>query len=241
MGLFDRIRGIKHPVEGVYRVVACSYSSGGASFENCTIDGVVTAPGIPPTAAHHVSLLTPVAKWPQPGQELPVTVEAGDPNRLKIHWDQIPSSATTARLQAEHEAAAMRSAPDRVDPDPGSSVLAAPARALPGTPGGGLSPQESAQVALGDAASLGLQPMTGKVVAAHQIDVPASMPQAPGGTWDLTLDLTPPTGPGYTSVIRIGFSSPARQAQIGTIGRVLPVVADPSSPDRVAIDTTRLT
>jgi hypothetical protein len=240
MGLFDRLRGIKDPVPGTYRLVSCSYSSGGAAFENCTMDGVVTAPGIPPTAVHHVSLLTPTAKWPQPGQELPVTIEAGKPDRLKIHWDQVPSAAQIARSLAEQEAAAQRSADTPADPAPQSAVLSAPGRPLPGTPGGGLSPQESAQVAAGGAAALGLQPMTGTVIAAHQLEVPASMPQAPGGTWDLTLDVTPPAGPGFTTVLRIGFSSPTRKTEIASIGRVLPVVSDPAHPDRIAIDTTRL-
>lgn len=242
MGLFDRLRGIKDPVEGTYRLVACSSSSGGATFENCSMDGVVTAPGIIPTAVHHVSLLTPTAKWPQPGQELPVTIERENPSRLKILWDRIPSTAQTARLLAEQQAqevaASMRAGAGT--PPPAAAVLGAPGRPLPGTPGGGLTPQESAQVAAGNAAALGLQPMTGRVIAAHQLDVPAGMPQAPGGTWDLTLDLTPPTGNGFTTVIRIAFSSPARQADIGAVGRTLPVVADPARPDRVAIDTSRL-
>ena len=246
MGLLDRFRGMKDPVAGTYRLVACSYSSGGATFENCTMDGVVTAPGMTPTAVHHVSLLTPTAKWPQPGQELPVTIERANPSRLKIHWDQIPSTAQTARALAQQqaaEAAAGGTQPGASAPtggEPGSAVLGAPGRPLPGTPGGGLSPAESAQVAIGNAASLGLQPMNGQVIAAHRIPVPPGMPEAPGGTWDLTLDLTPLSGPGFSTVIRIGFSSPARQAEIGTIGRVLPVVADPTRPDRVAIDTARL-
>ena len=103
---------ISDPVEGTYRLVACSSSSGGAMFENCSMDGVVSAPGIAPTAVHHVSLLTPTAKWPQPGQELPVMIERTAPDRLKIRWDRIPSTAETARLlaeqQAQHAAASMR-------------------------------------------------------------------------------------------------------------------------------------
>lgn len=245
MGLFDRFRGPTDPVEATFRLVACSSGSGGAMFENCTMDGVVTAPGIAPTAVHHVSLLTPTAKWPQPGQDLPVTIERGNPSRLRIRWEAVPTTAETARRlaqqQAQQAADSMRAGTTTTSaPAPESVVLGAPGRPVPGSPGGGLSPEESAQVSIGNAAALGLQPMSGRVIAAHQVDVPEGLPHAPGGTWDLTLDVAPPSGTGYTTVIRISFSSAARRAEIGALGRVLPIAADPMRPDRVAIDTTRL-
>jgi hypothetical protein len=61
---------------------------------------------------------------------------------------------------------------------------------------------------------------------------------APGGVWDLTLDVA--ANPGYTTVLRINFSSPAKRQQIAVVGHQLPVLADPSRHDRIAIDTSRL-
>ena len=79
------------------------------------------------------------------------------------------------------------------------------------------------------------------MLAAHQVDVPAGMPNGPGGTWDLTLDVAPTTGEGYSTVLRITFSTPERRASIAAVGRELPVLADPDRHDRIAVDTSRLT
>lgn len=245
MGLFDRLRGIKDPLDGTFRLVACSTSSGGAVVENCTMDGVVVAPGVPPTPVHHVSLLTPTAKWPQPGQTLPVTLDRRDPSRLRIRWDDVPPNAQIARRLAQEQA---REAPAGTG-DPGTggpsepstrAVLGAEGRPEPGTAGGGLSPAESARATQGGAATLGLQPLSARVLAAHEVVVPAGLAQAPGGTWDLTLDVEPQTGPGWSTVLRVGFRSPERKAEVARIGRVLPVLADPVRHDRIAIDAERL-
>lgn len=275
MGLFDRLRGIKDPIDGEYRLVACSSSSGGAVYENCTMDGVVTAPGVPGTAVRHTSLVTPVAKWPQPGRVLPVTIDRNDPTRLKIRWEAVPSNAQLAHALAEQQAAAApaspapagaptaadglpaglppeaaamvadivaraRAAGATVTTDVTTSVVGADGRAAPGASGGGLTPAESAQAVSGGAAALGLQPMNARVLAAHRIAVPAGMPDAPGGTWDLTLDVVGPGGTGWSSTTRISFSSAERRATVAAIGRTLPVLADPVRHDRLAIDTTRL-
>jgi hypothetical protein len=75
------------------------------------------------------------------------------------------------------------------------------------------------------------------VLAAHE--VPAGGAEAaPGGVWDLTLDVT--ATPGYTTVLRVNFSSPEKRQRIAVVGRELPVLSDPSRHDRIAIDTTRL-
>ena len=268
MGLFDRLRGIGDPVDGEYRLVACSSAGGGAVYENCSMDGVVSAPGVPATAVHHVSLLTPVSKWPAPGQSLPVTVDRRDPSRLKIRWDDVPSTAQLARELAEQQAAARRAAPRDDEPAAGgapglppeiaalvaraeaagatvststtTTVVGADGRALPGASGGGLTPEESGRATAGGAAALGLRPLDARVLAAHRIDVPAGLPDAPGGTWDLTLDVDGGGGTGWSTVLRISFSTPARRAEIAAVGRSLPVLADPQRHDRIAIDTARL-
>jgi hypothetical protein len=47
-------------------------------------------------------------KWPSPGETLPVEVERGEPTKLKVLWEEVPSSADSARQQAEQMAEAMR-------------------------------------------------------------------------------------------------------------------------------------
>ncbi|WP_243062124.1 hypothetical protein [Humibacter sp. RRB41] len=239
MGLFNRI---KDPVDGQFNLVSCSIASGGAVYENCSMDGVVSGPGVTPTSVHHSSLATPVAKWPQPGQTLPVTFDREHPDRLKIRWDQMPTNREVAQMYAAQQAqqmAAAQATGASVFASP--SVIGDPSRPLPGAPGGGLTPQESAQALAGGAVALGLLPTTARVLAAYAVQPPAGVPTAPGGVWDLTLDVTPVGGnSGYSTVMRIGFSSVQKQQTIAAIGRELPVLADPQRHDRIMIDTSRL-
>jgi len=280
MGLFDRLKGISEPVDAEFRIVACSTNSGGAVYENCTMDGVVSGAGFDPVPVHHTSMVTPTAKWPYPGVVLPVTVDRKHPDRLKINWDAVPSSRDVARALAAQQAQQMTSAaaqptqpgqppadnpfaaaasglPPQVQSMIGdivaraqasgatvttsyeTQVVGAPGRPAPGMPGGGLTPAESQQAMAGGGAAIGLQATVATVLAAHEVPVPAGVPgAAPGGVWDLTLDVT--ATPGYTTVLRINFSSPEKRQQIAVVGRQLPVLGDPTRHDCIAIDTTRL-
>jgi hypothetical protein len=277
MGLFNRLKGISDPVEAEFRIVACSSNSGGAVYENCTMDGVVYGPGFGPVPVHHTSMVTPTAKWPYPGVVLPVTADREHPERLKINWDEVPSSRDVARQLAAQEAQQMAASTGQGNPTPATSGIAsvaagfppkyqsmvndivaraqaagatvstsyetqvagAPGRPAPGMPGGGLTPAESAQAMAGNGAALGLQPTVATVLAAHEVPVPAGVVgAAPGGVWDLTLDVT--ATPGYTTVLRINFSSVEKRQQVAAVGRQLPVLSDPTRHDRITVDTARL-
>lgn len=241
------MRGIGEPVDGQYLLTRCSMNSGGAVYENCSMEGVLSGPGLAPTAVRHSTLTAPTAKWPQPGDTLPVTFDRQHPDRLKIRWDRMPSNRERAHAAAEQQARAMAQqaraggTSDAAAAGEPTGVLGAPGRAVPGAAGGGLTPQESAAALAGGSAALGLQQASARVLAAHEVPVPQNLPQAPGGLWDLTLDVSPTSGSGYSTVLRIGFSSPERRAAIAEVGRDLPVLADPARPDRIAIDTSRLT
>jgi hypothetical protein len=52
MGPFNRLKGITEPVDTEFSIVACSNNSGGAMYENCAMDGVVSGPGIDPVPVH---------------------------------------------------------------------------------------------------------------------------------------------------------------------------------------------
>jgi hypothetical protein len=272
VGIFSRLRGISAPIDAQFRIVACSSNSGGAVYENCSMDGVVTGPGIDAVAVHHTSMVTPTAKWPYPGMVLPVTVDQQHPDRMTINWDAVPDSRDVARAMAQQEASqlaeqetavpASNAAPTAGVPAQAQSmiddiiaraqaagatvttsyrteVVGAPGRPVPGASGGGLTPNESAQAMSGGGAALGLQPTTATVLAAHEVPLPAGLATpSPGGVWDLTLDVA--GSPGYTSVLRITFSSVQKRQQVAAVGRSLPVFADPNRHDRIAVDTSRL-
>jgi hypothetical protein len=121
-----------------------------------------------------------------------------------------------------------------------TGVIGDASRPVPGAPGGSLTPEETAQALAGGAAALGLQPMNARLIAAHEVQMPAGFATVPGGTWDLTLDLAPAGGSGYSTVLRINFSSEQKRQAIAEVGRELPVLADPARHDRIMIDTSRL-
>ncbi len=113
-------------------------------------------------------------------------------------------------------------------------VVGAPGRPMPGTPGGGLTPDQAA-------AAAGLQEATARVLAVHEITPPPEPGGGgPGGVVDITLDVSPATGSGYATTTRIAFSSPEKRARIAIVGRSLPVLINPGARDQIAIDTRRL-
>jgi hypothetical protein len=257
VALFNRI---KDPVDAEYRLISCSMNSGGAAYENCRMEGVVTGSGIGPIAIEHNTLAAPTKKWPQPGDTLPVTVDRNDPTRMKIRWDRMPTNRERARQAAQQAAAAEAAqgasptAPAGMPPQAQSmiddiiakakasgatvttsyEVVGAPGRSQPGQAGGGLTPEQAA-------AGVGLQPATAKVLAAHDVVVPAGLSGAgAGGTTDLTLDVTLSDGTAYSTTMRITFSTQEKHDTIAAIGRQLPVLVNPAARDQIAIDTTRL-
>jgi hypothetical protein len=271
------------PVDGMLQLTSCSAGAYDAAYSNCRMQGVVTAPGLAPTAVEHVCL-APTRKWPQPGQTIPVLVDRADPTRLEVHWDGMASNRELGRQQAQQEAqrlAAQMSAaraqdpagapgqqpvttafsPDAMPPELQSlldnlsqaargsgvkvtynvqqEVLGAPGRPVPGAAGGGLTPDQAATAVSGGPA--GLQPATARVLAAHEVPIPAGMPGAPpAGLVDLTLDVALPDGGGYATSMRIGFSTPEKRAKVAAVGLTLPVLVNPGARDQIAIDTSRL-
>jgi hypothetical protein len=81
-----------------------------ARTTTCTMHGVVTAPGLAPLAVR-CSVSAPSDRWPETGQTLPVLVDPGKPDRLKVLWDEIPTRRQVSMDRAEGLAASMRAAP----------------------------------------------------------------------------------------------------------------------------------
>jgi hypothetical protein len=107
IGDWMKSKNMKDPVRGTLQVTASTYPPDGATSANFSINGIVSADGIPPTAVEHAGIAR-TKKWPHGGQTLPVTVDRADPSRLQIEWDEVPDSWDTARQSAQAMAEAMR-------------------------------------------------------------------------------------------------------------------------------------
>ena len=112
MGFFDKlasaVNGVMSPtqitdgVRGTARVTsASSYDNdptfGGGVYQNCHIQAVVEAPGIPATAVT-IKGLVHQQKWPVPGAVLPALIERTDPQQVQILWDEAPQAAAPASV-----------------------------------------------------------------------------------------------------------------------------------------------
>jgi hypothetical protein len=113
-------------------------------------------------------------------------------------------------------------------------VTGAPGRAAPGAQGGGTTPEEAAAALT---RSSGMQRATAVVLASHAVSIPAGLTGGgPAGVVDITLDITPPDGNGYTAVTRVSFSTPQRRERFTATGTRLNVLIDPADHSRVVID-----
>ena len=113
MGLLGDLFGglrMKDPVRGTAQVVSCTGHRGDGAMQNCRMQLVVQADGVPAKAVQH-SCLVHYSRWPSPGITLPVTVDRSNPGRLKVEWDEVRSTTDRADAAAEDLASAMRGDP----------------------------------------------------------------------------------------------------------------------------------
>jgi hypothetical protein len=170
-----------------------------------------------------------------PGGQMPGTqMPGGQMPGTQMPWDQMPAGPYG-------QAPATTGFPPSMMPPQVQGVVGDPSRPRPGMAGGGLTPEQAAGAASGGAAAAGLQPATARVLAVHDVPVPPGLPGgAPAGNVDLTLDVALPSGGGYSTTMRIGFSTAEKRARIAAVGTTLPVLVNPAARDQIAIDTGRL-
>jgi hypothetical protein len=246
VGWFSRRErgGITNPVRGQLRVVACSpFPDAGGEvilYPKCEIDGVVAAERLVPTAVHFSGYEVPKSKWPYPGVVLPVTTDIADPKQFRIEWDQVPTAREAAENLAGHLRAEQRGEPradtpgDRAFPRVWREVYHAASSAELVN---GLTPQQAELALSGAGAALGLVATTAKVLSVHE----AGPSSAPGGTWDIAVQVTNPNGDeGWKAVTRMSFSSPQRREKRTAVGVELPVLVDPDNHTRIIVDVARL-
>lgn len=117
MGFFDDlasgINGLMFPtqiddgVRGTAQVISATGFYGKALYQNCHMDLVVEAPGIPATAVS-LNALVHRLHWPHPGTVLPALIEKANPQEVQILWNETVDSRTRGRAEAERVAAERR-------------------------------------------------------------------------------------------------------------------------------------
>ena len=91
---------MRDPARGEFRVTGRYFAHPGSNSFREVLTGVVTGPGIPPTAGEH--LTDTAGRWV--GHDLlPVMVDRSDPARFVILWDEVPKP--DFRADARREAA----------------------------------------------------------------------------------------------------------------------------------------
>jgi hypothetical protein len=103
---FGELR-MKDPVDAELHVVGISAPDPTATSNNYRMDGVVSGPGITPTAVVHHGMAS-VSKWPSAGDVLPVTADRAKPERLVVHWERLETGRQQAVSAAQLLAEQMR-------------------------------------------------------------------------------------------------------------------------------------
>jgi hypothetical protein len=109
MGLISKFgtMRMKKPVDGTLSVVSINMPDPSATSQNYRIDGVVSGPGLAPTAVAHRGVAS-LNKWPNRGDILPVTFDLDKPDRMVVHWDRLDTGQEQAVSAAEAVAEQMR-------------------------------------------------------------------------------------------------------------------------------------
>lgn len=68
------------------------------AFGRCELQLFIDAPGLPPRSKKIIEPRVPVAKWPAPGQTLPIRVALDDQRHVRVLWDEVLTHAEAARV-----------------------------------------------------------------------------------------------------------------------------------------------
>jgi hypothetical protein len=213
MGLFTKLGEgrMKDPVKGVLRVVSIGLPNPRDTASNFRLEGVVSGDGVAATAVIHRGLAL-TNKWPNPGDELPVTVDRAKPDRIVIHWDDVRTSKVVAMDAAEKLAATMRAG---------------------GRPHGGVIDDHNKSRKMNDDGILKSgKPGTAKVLGTFDADDPGS----PAGFTNVGLRLAVTVeGRPPWEVDRV-HAVPDDKVSTLVVGVDVPIKANAAAADLVAID-----
>lgn len=117
MGFFDDLahglNGLLFPtsiedgVRGTAEVISATGYFGHGVYQNCRMELVVEAPGIPATAVT-LNALVHRSHWPRAGVVLPALIERANPQEVEILWDETTDTRSAGRARAEEVAAQRR-------------------------------------------------------------------------------------------------------------------------------------
>lgn len=68
------------------------------AFGRCELQLFIDAPGLPPRSKKIIEPRVPVAKWPAPGQTLPIRVALDDQRHVRVLWDEVLTHTEAARV-----------------------------------------------------------------------------------------------------------------------------------------------
>jgi hypothetical protein len=244
-----RIRRMRDAVEGTLEVTAASVlnTAGSAHSANYWLTGILHLPGLPPTPVENRGMAR-TAKWPHPGDTLPVTADRSRPSQLVIHWERMATGRERARVVTENLArkelqASADTGFGRAQPGwPGAAGQPVPPSAGdPSTPTVGPRTGLDAR-AMSEALARAQQPaawtaqaatgtVPGTVIAATPVRMPAGM--APmGGVWDLTVRTA-----GRAVTVRAECQTLAEAQAVAWVGATVMVALDPTNPDVATLVT----
>jgi len=88
--------GTRAWVAGTAYVRSVSEPPTSSEYGRCEMQILIDAPGLPPQSIKIRDPRVPVAKWPEPGATLPITVAIDDPRHVRIMWDDVLTRAEAA-------------------------------------------------------------------------------------------------------------------------------------------------
>lgn len=117
-------RKVRTPVRAAAQVVAATQPAANAMWSPIELTLVVRPEGQPPRTVEYRKRVARNAKFPFPGQTIPVELDADDPAAIEVLWDELPSRREVVRAQADGLAGAMGgSGPPRPGAAPTGAAL----------------------------------------------------------------------------------------------------------------------
>ena len=252
MGLseWNRARKLREPVDGVFRVVAVSADHLGENQYRLRISGVVSGPGVPPTAVQDDYATREVGSRPVGGQEFPARIDRARPTKFLVDWPRILDPRTVqawGKEQAARTAKAMRLGidPATLPPLPAPSTrMRDMYREMRDERIGNaplLDGRRQVTSAEADELCVSGTPATATITGIDYLDVDARLlPDPEVSIADVALTVRRVDGTSYSTLSRFGFKNAIRRAQIGFVGAEVPVRIDPADEARVVLDRDAL-
>jgi hypothetical protein len=244
---------LRDPVEGTFRVTAVASRIDGSDREfHARVSGVVTGPGVSPTAVQTwVRRVLRLEDLPAADQEYPALVDRKDPSRFEVQWpSRLDPISEKARDEAysRQVAAAMRLGLDpsvvpRYQPPPPTRMRGMLRGMLDERVGNGPLPDGSMPMGTAEADQLleSGEAATATVTGIDFLPVPMSvLPGPEASIANVALTIQRDDGSTYQALARFGFRTLARRSQVGFVGASVPVRIDTDDPSRVALDARAL-